>query len=324
MLPTPARNPWSSRSGFNRPFRARIRLRKTRAVNAGSSGSGPKPLKPLPPPSSPTRSPSMPVLAATPTRPNLRMSRNRSSRLSANSRTSRMYGSSANPARITNSWPVIFRWIVIAVSSSRSRTTSFARLDVPTISRPTTARANASGSCDRSVFSQDTRTPAIRAPTTSPRRSRATVSTSGSSGMAAYQDAAGSATGRHLGGRFVGLGEERIATRDGRHRLPVPAHLHVDGERHVQRQRALHRLAQDRDQPVDLVARHLEQQLVVDLEERARAEAAGPQPLVETDHRDLHDVGCGPLDGHVDGHPLACGAERGIARSQFRDLPLPP
>ena len=87
------------------------------------------------------------------------------------------------PARTTNSWPVIFRWIVIAEASSRSSTTSFARRDVPTIWRPTTAAANAASSPDRSVFSQLTRTPVIRAPTTSRRRSRATVSTSGSSGM---------------------------------------------------------------------------------------------------------------------------------------------
>ena len=54
------------------------------------------------------------------------------------------------------------------------------------------------------------------------------------------------------------------------HRLPVVAGLDVDGQRDVERDRGLHRLAHDRDQSVDPVARHLEQQLVVDLEQHPR------------------------------------------------------
>ena len=41
MLPTPARNDWSVRSGLRRPLRRRMRRRKSRSVKSGSSGSGP-------------------------------------------------------------------------------------------------------------------------------------------------------------------------------------------------------------------------------------------------------------------------------------------
>ena len=60
----------------------------------------------------------------------------------------------------------------------------------------------------------------------------------------------------------------------------------------------------------------------MDLKERARLEAAGPQPLIEPDHRDLDDVRRGPLDRHVDGHPLPGGAQRRVASREFRDVPL--
>ena len=41
------------------------------------------------------------------------------------------------------------------------------------------------------------------------------------------------------------------------------------------------------------------------------------------DHRDLDDVGGGPLDRHVDGHPLAGRAQRRVSCGELRDLPLP-
>ena len=47
---------------------------------------------------------------------------------------------------------------------------------------------------------------------------------------------------------------------------------------------------------------------------RAR-EPVAPQPLVEPDHGDLHDVRGGALDGHVDGHPLPCRRAAFVLRS---------
>ena len=72
------------------------------------------------------------------------------------------------------------------------------------------------------------------------------------------------------------------------------------GERDVERERALHRLAEHRDEAVDLVLRRLEEQLVVDLEEHPGLEALVGEAIGEADHCDLHDVGRGALDRHVD------------------------
>ena len=168
---------------MSRPDRRRIRRRKSRTVNDGSSGSGPNAAKTAVPPTSVTRSPLTGSRPYSPILPNLRMSRNRSSRPSASSRTSRTYGSSGVSAGTTNSWPVILRWMVSAASPDSSTTTSFARRPTASTRRPAIAASNASGVWVRTVRGQPIRAPVIVAPTMRGRRSRATVSTSGSSGI---------------------------------------------------------------------------------------------------------------------------------------------
>ena len=67
---------------------------------------------------------------------------------------------------------------------------------------------------------------------------------------------------------------------------------------------------------VGLVARHLEQQFVVDGQDHPRAAAACAPVLerpVDVDHRPLQDVRRGSLDRQVDRHPL--GGRRAPARS---------
>src|SRR3954451_16803933 len=91
MLPTPARNAWSTSSGFSLARRPRIRARNALSVNRSSSGSGPTPSKGS---SSATYSP---------TRPNLRTSRKRTSRQSSSARASRSYGSAGVPASSSSS-----------------------------------------------------------------------------------------------------------------------------------------------------------------------------------------------------------------------------
>ncbi len=152
------------------------------------------------------------------------MSRKRSSRPSSSSRTSRTYGSTGAAAGTTNSWPVILRWIVRTASPDSSTTTSLARRPTASTRRPATAAANASGSCVRSVRAHEQRAPTIVAPTRRGRRSRATVSTSGSSG-----------TGDRRLDRLIGLGCGGIRPGQRGHRLPVVADLDVDGQRHVER-----------------------------------------------------------------------------------------
>ncbi len=158
--------------------------RNARTSNAGSSGSGPNAANTAVPPTSVTSSPVTGSRPYRPIRPNLRMSRKRSSRPSASSRTSRTYGSSGVSAGTTKSWPVIFRWMVRAASPDRSTTTSFARRPTASTRRPAMAAAKASGVCVRRVRAHEQRAPVIVAPRMRGRRSRATVSTSGSSGIA--------------------------------------------------------------------------------------------------------------------------------------------
>src|ERR1700690_355365 len=301
MLPIPATKAWSSRSGLSRPWRPFKRARNACSVNDAESGSGPCPAKSSPPAAPESRAPVRGSRGQSPPRPNLRMSRNRISRPSSSVRARWRCRSDGAPDGTTNSCPVILRWTVSAASSDSSTTTSLARRPTATMRRPAMPSANAVTDAWEAIMrGQSPAAPMIVAPTTSRRRSRATVSTSGSSG--------------------IGGSRSRVAGDD-RHRLPVVAGLHVHGERHVQRQGTLHRLPQDRDQPGDLLAGHFEEQLVVNLQEQPRTEALDPQPAVDPDHGDLHGVCGGPLDGHVDGHPLPCPAQRGVRGTQLRDLP---
>ena len=50
---------------------------------------------------------------------------------------------------------------------------------------------------------------------------------------------------------------------------------------------------------------------------------ASLERLVAADHRDLHDVGRGPLDHHVDREPLALLAQLPASRPELRDLAAP-
>ena len=150
----------------------------TRAgVNRGSRGSGPTPSN---------GSSSAPY---SPTRPNLRMSRKRSSRPSSSDSASRSYGSRGSDAGTTNSWPVILRWTVRKAPPERSTISCLPRRPIASTRRPATPAANRAGSSSRSVRCQLTRAPVIAGPAPPSdgrrrrRRSRATVSTSGSSGI---------------------------------------------------------------------------------------------------------------------------------------------
>src|SRR5258706_16167309 len=171
------------------------------------------------------------------------MSRNRISRPSSSSRTRRTYGSSVPPCGTTKSWPVILRWIVRNAPPPSETTSCLPRRETPSIRRPATPAAKASGSIPRSVRAQSVVASTIVAPVIRGRRSRATVSTSGSSGIG--QSLPGDRRERRLERQLVCLGGDLVLASQGRHPLPVVADLDVDGERHRQGQGALHRLADD-------------------------------------------------------------------------------
>ncbi len=63
-----------------------------------------------------------------------------------------------------------------------------------------------------------------------------------------------------------------------------------------------------------------EDELVVDLEEHLRAQAALRQLGVDAVHGDLDDVGGGALDGHVDGDALGGSADHGVVGVDLRHV----
>ncbi len=102
----------------------------------------------------------------------------------------------------------------------------------------------------RGVVGPDRPRPGDRGPRRwSPRRSAVGGRERPSRPRAAQAPAIGASTGSSAStASGVGPGERG-------HRVPVVADLDVDGQGHVEPERALHRRAQDRDEPVDLVAR---------------------------------------------------------------------
>ena len=209
--------------------------------------------------------------------------------------------------------------MVSAASPDSSTTTSFARRPTASTRRPAIASANASGVCVRSVRGHEQRAPVIVAPDDA----RAQVARDGLDlGQLGHRrDLAERRRERRLGSAAssasAAIASARVSGVIDSQSSPTLMST-VSGTSSGSALSIVSR--RTRHQPVDLVARHLEQQLVVDLEQRPRAEAAGAQPLVEPDHRDLDDVGGGALDRHVDGHPLAGGAQGRVARRELRDL----
>ena len=98
--------------------------------------------------------------------------------------TRRTYGSSGDDAGTTKSCPVILRWIVMTAPPDSPITSCLPRRPTDSIRRPARAAPTDSGAWVRRVLAHDAVASRIVAPRTRPRRSRATVSTSGSSGIA--------------------------------------------------------------------------------------------------------------------------------------------
>src|SRR6266542_2909816 len=170
--------------------------------------------------------------------------------------TTRTCRSAGDPPGRTKTWPVILSWMVSTRPPLSSRSTNFARRPTASMTRPLTQRAKSSGGTPAIVRGQSNRAPMIVAPMTSPQRSRATVSTSGSSGIV-----------------------------DRRHGLPVVAGLQLDVEGHVEGERRLHRLAHERRDAGEVRPRDLEEELVVDLEDHPCLRPGRAQALVQADHR---------------------------------------
>src|SRR5919204_1964589 len=296
MFPMPAMNSWSSSSGFSRERRrARSSAPNRSSVNARDSGSTPSRSW-----SAPSRLPSRAAGAriwsrgTSTMRPNLRVSAKRSSRPLSKRNRPRTYASSEAPVARTRSLPVMRSEMTSDSPLSRSRTASLPRRLAPTIRVPRTRASTSSGGSAPVTPGQSATNALIRSPTTRRRRPRTIVSTSGSSGR----------------GRL----------RDTRHLVPVRADADIDHHRHRELVGGHHLLARGRHDAVLLFARRLEDELVVHLQDDARAQSVTTETIAHADHADLHDVGCGALDRHVDRHALRGPAHRPVGRGDVGDV----
>src|SRR4030088_210745 len=163
---------------------------------------------------------------------------------------------------------------------SRSNTTNLPRRRTSLIRRPRNrAPTTSAGSGSVSRTQRDSNSLIVRS-TTSARSCRAMVSTSGNSGIGGRGD-------------FESL-----------HLVPVRSGADINDERHVELVRRAHLVTEESRHPFDLEPRHLGDELVVYLKEDTCVQIAVVQRAVYASHRDLHDVGSGALDRHVDRHPL--------------------
>ena len=162
-------------------------------------------------------------------------------RPSARSSATRTYGSGSMERFTISSCPVIRRCTSMTSPPSRSMRIHFARRRAPVMVRPVIACANVARSGVSRFLSRRTCAPVIRAPVNSARRSRTTVSTSGSSGTRAPAP----------------------------HLVPPLPRLGLDGERDIECQRPLHRLNQERDQAWNLFTWRLKEEFVVYLQDEA-------------------------------------------------------
>src|SRR4030088_3225451 len=151
------------------------------------------------------------------------------------------------------------RWNTRSSPPSSAHMMNFPRRVTASTVRPGRTAENTSGTGKRRTFGGPSRTDITRRPTTAARRSRATVSTSGSSGT------------------------RRLA--NGCHLLPVLTDLDVDNQRNNQLGGTAHGVTDEEDGVIQLLVGHLEHELVVHLEQQPRAHPGVAQGGVAPDHR---------------------------------------
>src|SRR5487761_1103125 len=195
------------------------------------------------------------------------------------------------------SWPLIPRWTTRTMSSRRPMRMYFPRRPTKVIRIPTIESTNTSGSGWRTMVGKRSSQRRNVRPTRCGRRSAAMVSTSGSSGTDDCQ--------------FL-------------HVCPVGPDLGLDLDSRLQLIGACHDARHLLGELIDLRLGHLEQQLIVDLQQHPALYVVGLDLALQAHHRDLDDV-CGQrLHRKVDGHPLGRAAQLKVRRAQVGDGAPPP
>ena len=172
MLPRPARKRWLSSNGLMRPRRRASISPSRAAVKSSANGSGPNP------PNTPAGS------SIRCNRPNLRVSEKRRHRPSSRENSTRTCRASGKPPGPSTSCPVMRRCASNVSPPLSVITTHFPRRPTPVTVWPVRRRAKTVGLDGMMLRAQRTSTPVMVCPTRDARSPRATVSTSGNSGMA--------------------------------------------------------------------------------------------------------------------------------------------
>src|ERR1700751_2471060 len=94
---------------------------------------------------------------------------------------------------------------------------------------------------------------------------------------------------------------------------PVQSHAQFNQERHFEPVHVFHVMADQRLHYFDFALRHLEDQFVVNLKRHAGFQIATADLLVNSNHRQLDQVGGGALQWSVDGGALGEAAQVGVA-----------
>src|SRR6202163_4829953 len=108
------------------------------------------------------------------------------------------------------------------------------------------------------------------------------------------------------------------------HVVPVFSRLQGRFDGHAQLERVLHLVLDNAAHRVEVAHGHLEDQLVVDLQQHHRVELARAEPPRQLDHRELYQVGGRALQRRVGGFALRRGAQHVVARAQIGHVPPAP
>src|SRR5579862_2131156 len=103
--------------------------------------------------------------------------------------------------------------------------------------------------------------------------------------------------------------------------VPIPAGLERHFQRYRQRDRAFHVRAQDAGDLVALRCEHLENELVVNLQEHRRVEARAGERALDADHRELHEIRGAALQRGVGRLALRRRAQHVVSRRQAGHVP---
>ena len=95
---------------------------------------------------------------------------------------------------------------------------------------------------------------------------------------------------------------------------PITTHSRLGRQHDLQRSGPLHRLTHDAYDSFLLLTHQVDDQFVVDLQDDLRADIFGLEAAADLDHRHLHNVGCRPLNGGIDGIALGHTSGHRIAR----------